>query len=855
MRRIAPIIAVALFCVMAVFSALAPVTDAAATETFSGNHTFTEDETYPEGSTIIIASGATVDVGSHTWTIGANSSVVFEGAAEIVCTTGSVSVGADTSMTMFGTVIKGFTHDVSYTFDGTAVFSGTSSQTSPAISFADTGTVLCASWTDSRLEITDFQMFQEVTGDDLSRIVGFSAFRHVGSVTEDEKLVSTKTIEIDPGETEKTVVGTIHLGEGTADISLGALDEIKITSYYTESDLTSMTSMRQVTDATASIATTSMAHIVASAGGITVEKATGAVSDGSVAMTDVTIDTNVNIKTLFKLVLEGIEGTSPDWLEDLQMNAADCVIHDRSLGTTKTLTSLSLVIDYDAADYLTAVANDGDSRYTVTATTVVFTEFSINRHMELDLKATVQTLAAKKEVSGALSENMVFSDLDLDIVGLDVKTLYMLYSRTGTKAIQHLLDSSSRVDIKADTFTVDADGDGSADTTASAPSAVLCTNTLGLYTMTVGFTSLDASVPVNDTAMEIKLGRAGLYMESSGSLSECLDFLLSGSNFTADAHAEIRMNFADVSVTYPLENGTVKLLGTQSSATTPPDATLMLSMDHSKVLGTTSLTGKLSYIGHIFTAEVHKAYTDPSGSLDLLLRTRDGSASFDFRFSDRIGFSVNLNLPWTMELQYYGISLQADAGVSNISLTHGGVAVDGFDITKTGVLNLPTVLSQQDFTLETRVAMEVSSLSVYTDSHTVLRTQLSDMELEVKKIGADIRHGVRADVALQKVSLSYVSSDGISVEKELGHLNLSKDLSGEVGGKGLLETVMVWVLAISVIASAVLVVLLVRLRLKEPELFMFNEHSGEEPGADKETGDSGDPGEEQAAESDGTKSE
>gem|GEM_PF-1894813 len=827
MSRIAHVSVAVLLCFLAAFAISSPSSDAASDIHFSGDHVFTDDESYPDGSTIIIDSGAKVNVGSFTWTIGKNSSIKFEGAAEITCTTGKISVGADTSLTMFGTLIKGFTYDAEYTFDGTAVFSGVSSQTSPAISFSDAGTVLTISWEQSKMEITDFLMYQELNGDDLSRIVGFSAFRYTSSVYESEKLVSSKIIEVAAGETDKTIMGTIHVSANTADVTFGTLNEVKVTSRYTESDLVSTTTVKQITGLQASIAATGMAHITASAEQIDIVKSVAGKESNSISLADVDVDTNLNIRTLFKIVVEGVEGSSPDWLEDLGLTAASCTIKDISLGTTTNLTSLSLTIDKDATDYLTVVANEGDSKFTVTASEVVFTKFGINRYMEISLEATVQDLTVKKEVSGALASKTTLTNLGLKVEDLDLKTMFMLYSRTGTKAIQHLLDSSDKVDLKADSLTMDTNGDGVDDATIATLSAVFLTNTLKLYTMTVEFGSLDASIPINDKTATVKFGKTGLYMESSGSMSQCLDFLLSGSDFTSDAHAEIRLNLSGFTLSYPIEGGTVSLEGTPSSATTPPDATMMISMNHSEILKATTLSGKITYIGHTVTAEVHKAYTEPAGNLDLVLKTRDGSASFEFEFGSGIGFSVNLNVPWTFELQYYGISIQADAGVSNISLTHGRLGGDGFDITSTGALGIPALLSQKDFTLDTRLTMEVNSLKVYTDNRSSLRADISDMEFEVRKISADVRHGVSIDAALQKIIASYVAADGSLVEKSLGHLNLSKDLSGAEKGKGLLETVMVWVLVISAVGFVVLAAMLIRLRIKEPELFAFNEHTDE----------------------------
>ncbi len=825
MNRRIPAAIVLLLCTLAAFSVLSPSSDA---ETPAVPSEFTEDVAYPDNSTITIEDGAMINIGSFTWSIGANSSVIFLGAAEITCTTGKISVGENTSLTIFGTLIPGFSHPVEYTFNGTAVFSGTSSQTEPAVSFANAGTVLSASWTDSKMEITDFKMYQEASGDDIARIVGFSAFKYTGSVYDGTKLVSTKTIEVDAGDKDKTISGNIHVSEGSADVTLGTLDTVKITSSYTESEMTSIVTLKQVTSGQASIATTKMAHITATVSEMDTVKTIGGKEDSSTVMKDISIDTNLNIRTLFIIILRGVEGTSPDWLEDLKITAGSCTINDSSLETSKTLTDLSFSIDYDGAEYLKAVAHDGDAVYTVTTTSAVFTRFDLDRHLELSTEVTVGSLIVQKETSGSLTSKISFNNLRLTTEDLELKSFTMMYSRTGTKLIQHLLDSSNRFDLKADSFTLDNNGDGVNDASSESLSVILSTNTQKLYTMAAECTSFSGSVPLAGHNATITLGRTGLYIESSGSMSQCIDFLISGSDFTSDAHAEICVNYSGFSLSYPINDGSVSFTDKQASATTPPDSTMMVSLDHSEIRKTTTLSGRLNYIGHSFTAELHKTYAEPSGALDLLLKSHDGSMSFEFEFGSNIAFTLNMNLPWTFELQYYGISVQADAGVSTLSLSRGKLDLEGFDIETTGAVHIPFLLSQKDFSLETRLAMEVGSLSVYTDNRTALRTSISDMELEVKKISAELRHGVKAAALLQKISATYVDSQGNTVSKELGSLNLSKDLVPASEEKGLLEKAMVWILVASVIGTFVLCALFIRIRIKEPELFRLNEHTSAE---------------------------
>jgi hypothetical protein len=293
----------------------------------------------------------------------------------------------------------------------------------------------------------------------------------------------------------------------------------------------------------------------------------------------------------------------------------------------------------------------------VTTTSAVFTRFDLDRHLELSMEVTVGSLIVQKETSGSLTSKISFNNLRLSTEDLELKSFTMMYSRTGTKLIQHLLDSSNRFDLKADSFTLDNNGDGVNDASSESLSVVLSTNTQKLYTMAAECTSFSGSVPLAGHNATIALGRTGLYIESSGSMSQCIDFLITGSDFTSDAHAEIRVNYSGFSLSYPINDGTVSFTDKQASATTPPDSTMMVSLDHSEIRKSTTLSGRLNYIGHSFTAELHKTYAEPSGALDLLLNGGKQRAELCAVGSlDHLGDGVGLNQNYFLGLGLFGLS-------------------------------------------------------------------------------------------------------------------------------------------------------------------------------------------------------
>ncbi len=798
--------------------------DAAASYVLSGEVTLTEDTVYEDGADITVQPDTSINLQSYTWTIGTGSSITFEGAATIVCDGGAVVVGSGTSFVIFGTVIAGFTSDMTYTFDGTAVFSGVSSQDSPAISFESPDTEAVVSWDHSVLSVRGFMMYQEATGSDIARIIGFSSLTYNASSYDGETLVSTKTVEVVSSNSEKTVVAAIHPSD-SADITVTDLPSVTVTDFYPSTNITNVTRMSGLGPSLISIATTSMATIESTADSISVQKSQGSEIESMTVFSGVGIDMDVDIDELFKLVLHGINGSSPDWLSYMYVTAGSASVSDSTYGTEKDLTDLSLqiVADTSVDNYLTVQATDGDDTYTVIASKVTFTSYALSSSLVLDLDASVEDVTVTKKTLGTVSGRAALSGITLETDNLDLKSSYMFYTRTGSLALQHILDNSDKFVLKAGSLSYDGNADGFDEVAAVNPSVTLMKNTRGMYTLTANADSLTAALDVNGETVDMSLVSAGIYMEVSGSLAEVLDALTSGSHFTADAHAEIQMSASSFVASYPLDSGVLSVKAEAASSTSSTDIVVAVSLDHSMYLGATTISGRLSTLGHTLTAEVHSAWTDPEGRLDAVLTTRDITGSFYLEFGEDTTFSANISIPWSLDFYYYGIEFKAVAGNTALSVTRGEVSVDGYDVQTCGILELPFCLTNNDFELECRVFADIPSLTVYTDEGATVHADLSDVEVEVKSIALELKRDDRLDTSLDGISLTYTDSDGEYVEDTLAHLDLTKDLSGKEKEKTLLEEAMKWILVPSIVLCGLFLGLIIDARRKWPELCRFNE--------------------------------
>lgn len=67
--------------------------------------------------------------------------------------------------------------------------------------------------------------------------------------------------------------------------------------------------------------------------------------------------------------------------------------------------------------------------------------YTLTQDFVLDIDCTVSTFALTVTSSG-VTEKATAAGIGLQTRGMDLKSLYLLYSRTGSLAIRHILDNS-----------------------------------------------------------------------------------------------------------------------------------------------------------------------------------------------------------------------------------------------------------------------------------------------------------------------------------------------------------------------------------------------------------------------------
>lgn len=262
--------------------------------------------------------------------------------------------------------------------------------------------------------------------------------------------------------------------------------------------------------------------------------------------------------------------------------------------------------------------------------------------------------------------------------------------------------------------------------------------------------------------------------------------------------------------------------GGKVSEISPTSATLSISLDHSMFTGQTVLSGRLSSAGYEIFAMLHKTYTDPDGMLDITAESQNASMSFDTTFDgNRIGYSVNMNMPFAFTFGYYGIDLSGTMKASSYGITHGSLSVDGFDVSEDAILSLPLALLTSNFSTEFRVGSDLSEVVIYNQDEEFV--SYTDITFDARKITADVDWSDKATLNLYEIRLDMCRTDGSELRKDLDHLTLVLDIKEEPSGKPLVDTVLEMALIPCLAIIAALAVVMLRLRKIRPDLFSFNE--------------------------------
>ena len=798
------------------------------TVAISGDVTLTEDMAFDDGSTITIALGTRLDISTYTMDFGADSSILFLGNSTIISDYGELVLGKGTSFILIGAVLPGMPDEVTYTFDGTVTIDNSGIRGSGAtVSFApDTeDRSIHASWKTTDMYINDPKFTYKYSASSGSgsteEILSFSTVDITERSYDDGKLISVNTINVVAYDTENTMDTTVTTN-GAVNGKM-RFSEIKSITHYEDSDVTSMLHITGMGITTITGNSDFIATLDSSAAVVLIERTTAGTMDSRTTITNTTISAELDL-TEVKKILFPEEGEGVDILRYMRSTAETGKV-EKASGDDKSITDITFIIDGrdTATNFMTLEYTEDNVVTTLVAGKADITSMAMTRSLVVDLDATIPYVTVDRTEAGTNIMHMDVKELTIFTDNLDVLSLYTIYSKEGKLTIQQLLDNSEKLSISMSLFKEDSDGDGRTDTTASGLGAVLEVDARGKNTATVYFDELTTKVEYGASIANVHIDKTEVYMESEGSLSDCLDAFTKGIHFTEDAHSEFQLYNAGFVIKYPDEKGSYTIQSTKSSDSSPRFASLTLAIDYSKYLGETTIRGNVSAVGYTLILQREATYSDPEGTASVDFRTNDLSGAFSMIFEDGISFSANLYMPWILDVTYYDIIFRIVGDDASLTLTHGNLVIDGYDYRTEGILAMVDKMAHNDFSLDTRVSLTATEMEIYKDSHEVILNAFSDVELNIRNASLDLKREDSLKASLEKAHLSLVYEDGSELDRELKHLDVAKDLSGAEPEPSFIEKNALYLLIAFAAASLVLTVVLIYLRVKKPDMLKMTE--------------------------------
>lgn len=411
---------------------------------------------------------------------------------------------------------------------------------------------------------------------------------------------------------------------------------------------------------------------------------------------------------------------------------------------------------------------------------------------------------------------MGFDDLSVDLAGFDAATAYELLSEYGSLTAQQILDCCDRMGIGASDASIDINGDGEIELATRNSQATLSKNK-GQNMISFNFDWLKTSMEMSEAEIRAQLGASEILLFTEGSISECIDALFSGVNFSSDTRAELHISNEAAVIECLKEEDCLTMTNANLRENSPKYVTVVMSLEYSSYRDQTTLVGKISSIGHSVTLKDRSAVNDEGGILDLSFRTDEVSGGFEMVYGDGIGFSANLCMPWKAEFGYYDVQFQMESGESVVSLTRGNLAVDGYDHRKQGLLAVVPAIKSSSFAFENRVLMSSDSMRVLRSGTGEVISSYGDAELDVEKVKADLRRGDTLNVILERLDIRITDQDGKVTERSLERLDVTTDQSGAEPEKSWVEKNSLLLAAVFIAASIAMIAALIIIRMKNRE--------------------------------------
>ena len=791
---------------------------------FSGEADLDDDMFLADGSDVTIMTGTVLRVHSFTLDFGKDSTVRVVGQADISSEYGHIVFGDGTEIKLIGEAVHDFDSDVTFTYDGTMAFDVNLSDGYDAgFSYRPRGSddTVVMSWDDYVMTVGNPMMGLSVADGNLTRVFGFSTFELVETTYDDGQVATVSTITAIPEDS--TDVLSLTVNTTGMDVAVRITEFLSVTEYR-RTGIVDTTSVTGIAPAHMTVDPYLKAHLSASAENAVSTRDVYGQREKTSIFDTITLEAEADLYKIKQLLEEFIsgEGEGPNIITYLNIGVSRWTSLDPQGEVKKQFDDISIIIDGSetAEHYLTFTAYKEGAKILATSTKLKVDSYSISKDLVLDIKTSIESFNYSKTDTDGSITTLSANDLLLEVNDLDVRAMISIYSLSGTIGLQEILDNGHR--FYAAAGTVQWMGTDGSYVNVYDADLLLMKDSRDFNTLGAEMSSAEGRFYGEGTT-DITVERTELYVESDGSLDECIAVFISGTDFTTDAHTEVELYNSGFSLIHESEGKCYRLIGERTSSLSPTFANMSISVDNSLYRDETDVKGQFSAIGFSVSFLSNTHYADPEGYSVVDIGSNDMSGSFEIILSDGMSFGLWLQMPLDVDITYYDIVTCMAVNRSSLAVTHGKLSVEDFDYREQGLIDILDAIANNDFEMEMRVDLTADSMDIYKGSDRELFNTYSDISLFIKNLGLDMKRGDSLLISLEGLQLDITPVNGDEINKSISRLDIVSDLSGKDPEKGLLERGALPLLVIFTTISAMAVLLLILLRIKRPDFFRSKE--------------------------------
>jgi hypothetical protein len=815
-------------------------TDAAPAEDYiiSGHVTLHSDLTIPNGTRVVILDNAVIDIGSYTLDFGRDSHIIMSPNVQFQSSAGKFVIGFGTDIILLGAVIPSPHSDVTIQYNGSLTFSGLSmTKQGAGMHFFPYGSdpAVSISWDHSVLSIDNPSLEYTVSLKTIGLTIGSPKIQYKSEEYDGGTLAVTSETTLTGSSSN---MATLTLGNGTQTARFW-IDEAKFVDTYHENGSKRTTDVRGIGEIQVSVDKNLLMKLSGSAEFIDVDNSESGTMTTSISLQDTafSIQLKSDIMSLINFILPGINHTEvPVEIRSLDATCSYLDINDRERGVQKRFSAISAVIDgQNPTQYFMKMQfEDGSKRFTILMDKAEFALLSISRSLMADVDATIPEITVTVTESDKVISESKAEGIGMKASSIDLMALYSYYAVNGDLTVREILDDTLRLELSVASLSMDRDHDGEADVTAEKLTIRSSVDDRGYDTLDISLAKMSGTYPYNEGTLNFSATDTELYIESDGSVDDILDAFTSGIHFTEDTLAEFKLTSAGASIMYLKDSMTMGFEIAPISSVSPKGISVVAALEYLRYNEITTFGGNMSAIGYAVRFVVQDEYTDPDGNLDCVFESRDMTGTFGFGFDDKVSISLDLHGPMFFDIDYYDIDFETDLTGTTLGLNHGVLDIDGYSPRDEGILAMLHKIRDADLSFSSKVNMSVDRIDVYRDSRQTLYNTYLDTEISIKDLSIGIVRDDKFTLSLERFIISLIDADGTNVHRTLDHLDIEKDLSGKDPEQGWLEQNAMILLVIFSVISAILAGMLIRLRIKRPELFRFTDTEAEENEASAE---------------------